>query len=151
MGLAHGATARHVDSVLRRAETTVTELSCVTGIEHNEVAGVAYSTECVMKKLLKTIHRSMGAQRDALSADQIAACFGTKANKTLIPFPKLYEPLISHLNSILPLGEKHFRCESEHIQIFSDHDIVTDNSFGDIMTLCPGSKTVLFSLQNSII
>jgi hypothetical protein len=41
--------------------------------DHNEVAGVAYTSESVMK-LLKTIHRSMGAQRDALSGDQIAAC-----------------------------------------------------------------------------
>jgi hypothetical protein len=58
---------------------------------------------------------------------------GTKNNKTLIAFPKLREPLISHLNNMLPLGGKRFRCENEHIQIFTDHDIVTDNSFGDIM------------------
>lgn len=58
---------------------------------------------------------------------------GTKTNKTLVPFPRLNEPLISHLNSMLPLGEKRFRCESEHVQIFSDHDIVADNSFGDVM------------------
>jgi hypothetical protein len=41
--------------------------------DHNEVAGVAYGSESVMK-LLKTIHRSMGAQREALSTDQLAAC-----------------------------------------------------------------------------
>jgi hypothetical protein len=41
--------------------------------DHNEVAGVAYSCESVMK-LLKNIHRSMGAQREALTADQVAAC-----------------------------------------------------------------------------
>jgi hypothetical protein len=58
---------------------------------------------------------------------------GPKDNKRLIAFPKLYEPLISHLNSMLPLGEKRFRCDSDNIQIFTDHDIVTDNSFGDIM------------------
>jgi hypothetical protein len=41
--------------------------------DHNEVAGVACAPESVMK-LIKTLHRSLGAQRNASSADQLAAC-----------------------------------------------------------------------------
>ena len=57
---------------------------------------------------------------------------GPKNNRTLMTFPKLYEPLLSHLDSMLPCG-KRFCRDDERIQMFTDHDIVTDTSFGPIM------------------
>ena len=57
---------------------------------------------------------------------------GPKENKTLIAFPKLCEPLLSQLDSMLPAG-KQFHRDDEHIQIFNDTDIVADTSFGSLM------------------
>jgi len=52
-----------------------------------------------------------------------------KNNKKLIAFPSLCEPLLRHLDRMLPKGEQ-FHRGHESISIFTDDNIMTVNSFG---------------------
>ena len=57
---------------------------------------------------------------------------GPKNNKKLIAFPSLCEPLLRHLDRMLPKGEQ-FHRGHESISIFTDDNIMTVNSFGALM------------------